>query len=223
MIRVNLLPQEYRKAEATPLKQFFATVGAAVVLALAGVGWAYVHWGVLVPTRQDKENIDSTVNTQKPQVQDSKNLASALQELKDQYSKIDKVAENRIIWSRKIDEVWEVVVSPTPANKYEVWLKGLSGRLTGAVKSGGDVQFGGTSSGPQVFKMADFHDAVKASEFFKDFSEITYPYGTREELVGADREPKEGWTFQFTMQLKPMKEMNDARAKAAAGATGKKP
>ena len=52
MIRVNLLPVEYRKAEATPLKQFFATVGAAVVVALAVVGWLYVRFGMLQPTQK---------------------------------------------------------------------------------------------------------------------------------------------------------------------------
>ncbi len=223
MIRVNLLPQEYRRAEATPLKQFFATVGSVVVAALAVVGWLYVHYGVLDPARTELENIKSTVKTQlEGQVAESKGLATWLQDYKTQYDKIDLVAETRVLWARKLDEIWEVVANPSPANKYEVWLKGLSGKVNSALKSGGDVQFGGVSAGPQFFKLSDFNEAVRLSDLFKDFDTISYPAGNREELMGADREPKEGWSFQFSLTLKPLKELSDKRTKSAQEASGKK-
>lgn len=222
MIRVNLLPQEYRKAESTPLKQFFATVGAVVVVALAVVAYALIHLGKLGPKEQDFKNIEEEVKTQATKVKDSKELAAWLQEYKTQYEKIDKVAMTRVLWSRKIDEIWEVVVNPNPANKYDVWLKTLAGRVVDTAKAGGEVQFSGASAGPQMYRMSDFHESVTTSEFFKDFKAITYPAGNREPLAGADREPKEGWTFQMTLQLRNLKELNDARAKAATDAAGKK-
>lgn len=223
MIRVNLLPQEYRKAESTPLKQFFATMGAVVVLALAAVGFLLVHYGKLGPKQADLETITEVVKQQAQGVKDSKNLATWLQEYKSQYDKIDKVAMTRVLWSRKIDEIWEVVVSPTPANRYDVWLKGLSGKVVDVPnKSGGEVQFSGASAGSQVVRLSDFHESVKTSPFFKEFQAITYPYGNREQLPGTDREPKEGWTFQFTLQLKPLKDLNDMRTKPAGDGAGKK-
>jgi Tfp pilus assembly protein PilN len=223
MIRVNLLPQEYRRAEATPLKQFFATVGSVVLGALAVVGWLYVHYGVLDPARTELDTIKSTVKTQlEGQVAESKNLATWLQDYKTQYDKIDLVAETRVLWARKLDELWEVVANPTPATKYEVWLKGLSGKVNSTAKSGGDVQFGGTSAGPQFFRLSDFNEAVRLSEFFKDFDTISYPAGSREELPGADRDPKEGWTFQLSLSLRPLKELSERRTKAALEAAGKK-
>jgi Tfp pilus assembly protein PilN len=222
MIRVNLLPQEYRKAESTPLKQFFATMGAVVVFALAAVGWLLIHYGRLGPKQSDLETITDVVKGQQTQVKDSKNLGTWLAEYKAQYDKIDKVALTRVLWSRKIDEIWEVVVSPTPANKYDVWLKGLSGKVVDTGKAGGEVQFSGASAGAQVVRLSDFHESVKTSPFFKEFQSITYPYGNREPLSGADREPKEGWTFQFTLQLRPLKELNDMRTKPVADGAGKK-
>ena len=222
MIRVNLLPQEYRKAESTPLKQFFATMGAVVVVALAVVGWLFIHLGKLGPKEQDLKTIEDDVKTQQAKVKDSKDLAAWLQEYKTQYEKIDKVAMTRVLWSRKIDEIWEVVVNPNPANKYDVWLKGLAGKVVDTAKSGGEVAFGGASAGPQVYRLSDFHESVTTSDFFKDFQAITYPAGTREALPGLDREPKEGWTFQLTLQLRNLKDLNEARTKAAADAGGKK-
>ena len=65
------------------------------------------------------------------------------------------------------------------------------------------------------------HQRSLPYDLFKDFDTISYPAGSREEL-GADREPKEVWTFQFNLTLKPLKELGDRRAKAAAEAAGKK-
>lgn len=222
MIRVNLLPQEYRKAESTPLKQFFATVGAVIVVALAVVGFALVRFGKLQPREQDLKNIQEEVESQGSKVKESKELAAWLAEYKTQYEKIDKVAMTRVLWSRKVDELWEVVVNPVPTNKYDVWLRGLSGRVSDAAKSGGEVQFSGASAGPQVYRLSDFHESVTSSDFFKDFQSITYPAGTREVLPGTDREPKEGWTFQMSLLLRNLKDLNDARTKAATDAAGKK-
>ena len=89
-------------------------------------------------------------------------------------------------------------------------------------KTGGEVAFAGASAGPQVYRLSDFHESVTQSDFYKDFQAITYPAGNRETLGGTDREPKEGWTFQMTMQLRNLKELNDARAKATSDASGKK-
>lgn len=217
MIRVNLLPQEYRKAEATPLKQFFATIGAVVVAAIAWAGWGYVHFGLLEPARQDLENLKNDVKTQEPQVKLSKNIEAWLGEYKSQFEKIDKVAESRVVASRKLDEIWEIVVSPKVPGRYEVWLKNLTWKTNpGGAKSGGDVAFGGVSAGTQIARLSDFHEDVKTSEFFKEFDDITYPHGNREEL-GTGREPKEGWSFNFTLNLRPLKDLYEARTKPAQG------
>jgi Tfp pilus assembly protein PilN len=222
MIRVNLLPAEYRKAEATPLKQFFATVGAAIVVALAVVGWLYVRFGMLHPTQKNLETITDEVKAQEGQVKFSKDLAAWLGEYKSQYERIDKVAENRVLWSRKLDEFWDIVVSPKTPGKYQVWLKSLTCRLNPSAKSGGDIQFSGVSAGPQMFRMSDFNEEIKTSDFFREFSDITFPYGTKSGLEGDDREPKEGWTFTFSVTLRTMKELNEMRAKASKEAVEKK-
>ena len=98
----------------------------------------------------------------------------------------------------------------------------LNGKVADTLKSGGEVQFSGFSSGPQVYRLSDFHESVTTSDFYKDFNAITYPYGDRVNLPGTDREPKEGWTFQYTLLMRPLKELNDMRTKAASDAAGGK-
>jgi hypothetical protein len=73
-----------------------------------------------------------------------------------------------------------------------------------------------------VYRLSDFHESVTQSDFYKDFQAISYPSGTRELIGPADREPKEGWKFQFTLQLRNLKELNDTRTKAAGEPAGKK-
>jgi Tfp pilus assembly protein PilN len=210
MIRVNLLPQEYRKSEATPLKQFFATVGAVVLAALAATVWAFIYFGSLEPMIKERDDLKQRIADQKAGLDRVKKLDTRVKELKAQYNKIDEVAKNRVVWSRKIDELWEVVVNPKQPNRYEVWLKGLACSLAaGGAKApvGGSIQFTGVSSGAQVSRMADFHEDLASSECFKDFQKITPPFGLREELPGDNRDPKEGWSFNFTMSLKSLEDM----------------
>ncbi len=224
MIRVNLLPQEYRKAEATPLKQFFATVGAVVLAALAGTVWAFIYFGSLEPMIKERDDLKQRITDQKAGLDRVKKLDTRVKELKAQYNKIDEVAKNRVVWSRKLDELWEVVVSPKQPGRYEAWLKGLTCQVaTGGPKVtiGGTVQFAGVSAGAQVTRLSDFHEDIGTSAFFHDFQKITPPFGTREELPGDDRDPKEGWTFNFTMSLKSLEDIAKER-KAEADEAAKK-
>jgi len=217
MIKVNLLPTEYRKAEATPLKQFFATVGAVVFAALAVVVWGFVHFRALQPAVRQLEQLKDDVASQANEVDTSKKLAAQLAEYQGRFKKIDEVAAGRLVWSRKLDEVWEVLVNPR-MGRYEVWIDTFSASLVGGgrdMKVGGTVTFAGTSAGSQMFRLADFHKDLKESDFFKDCMEITPPYGTRKPLEGNDREPKEGWSFSFILTLKPLPDLYKDRAEAA--------
>ncbi|MHC4820994.1 MAG: hypothetical protein ACYTDX_04655 [Planctomycetota bacterium] len=224
MIRVNLLPQEYRKAEATPLKQFFATMGAAVLAALAVVAWFYVHFTLLGPELETKRILEEQILTQEPKVARSKALAAKLSEYQSRYKKIDEYAQKRLVLSRKLDELWETLVNPIPASKYTVWIEGLTFSLRGGgkgkSKSGGSVGFGGTSAGAKMAKLVDFHQSIEESEFYRDFRYITPAYGgSLSELQGDDREPREGRIFRFDLKFKDLKtlyEDRDEREKAAA-------
>ena len=224
MIRVNLLPAEYRKAEATPLKQFFATVGAVVLAAIAGLAWAFVYFTRYTPAVDKRTQLKSEIESQKLGVDYTKKLEGKVNDLKAQYKLIDEVAKGRVVWSRHVDELWEMVVSPRTPGRYEVWLDGLSCATTPsgpAAPVGGTMVFSGTSAGAQVARFSDFHEDLSTSAFFQDFKSITPPFGQRTVLAGKDRDPQEGWTYAFTLSLKSLKAITDARAKAAAEAMKK--
>jgi hypothetical protein len=223
MIRVNLLPQEYRKAEATPLKQFFSVIGAAVIVTVSAVAWAWVHFGLLDQALTDRDAAKAGVDNQQSQLKQVADLEAWVGEYRGRYEKIDQVAQNRLVLSRKLDELWEVVVNPVQTNRYEVWLQNVSFSLAPTAKTGGAVQFAGTSAGQRWHRASDFHEDLMKSDFYKDFAELTYPHGQKVDLAGKNREPKEGWTFNITTSLKPLKELYENRAKAASAAeAGKK-
>jgi len=223
MIRVNLLPQEYRKAESTPLKQFFSLIGAVVLVAVAAVAWLWVRYGMLEKAETERNDEKQKVANQAPQLKQVSDLEAWVAEYRGQYEKIDQVAQNRLVLSRKLDELWEVVVNPVQTGRYEVWLQSLSFALAPTAKTGGAVQFAGTSAGPKFNRLSDFHEDLKKSDFYRDFADITYPSGNKQDLPGKNREPKEGWTFNFTTSLKALKDLYESRAKAVAAAeTGKK-
>ncbi len=224
MIRVNLLPLEYRKAEATPLKQFFATVGAVVLAAVAASIWGWVFFTKYKKAEDDLAQVKTEIAGQKGALELTQKLDKKVQDLKAQFKLIDEVAKNRVVWSRKFDELWEIVVNPRSPGRYEVWLTslGCNSTTTGAAaKVGGQVQFVGVSAGSQVNRMADFHEDLTTGPFFKDFGIATPAYGTRDVIGPANRDPKEGWNFNFILTLKSLKDITEAHAKAAAEAAKK--
>ena len=58
MIRVNLLPREYRKVDGTPRARFAALlVGVCAIASLASV-WGYVRLGMLAEVRRQREQLE---------------------------------------------------------------------------------------------------------------------------------------------------------------------
>ncbi len=220
MIRVNLLPPEYRKAESTPAKQFFAMIGGVVLALLAVFAWGWVHFKWLGPATTDFGQLKADVDGQAAKLQDLKELRDTAAEYRTRYETIEKAAQDRLLLSQKLDQLWETLANP-PAGRYEVWIKDLTMQIQssgGKVPTGGSVKFGGISAGPQVVKLTEFHETLTESEFFQDCvpTSITQPVGSREAL-SADREPSEGWNFAWTMSFKPLKQVYEDRAKAKTG------
>ena len=55
MIKVNLLPPEYRKVEGTPVARLATTIAGVFLVACAAAGWGYVHIAMLAQIRDDRD------------------------------------------------------------------------------------------------------------------------------------------------------------------------
>lgn len=215
MIRVNLLPPEFRKAEATPVKQFLSTIGAVLIAAASVVGWLVVH-EQLKAEQTLLTNRTEEVVAQKPKLDTLAALEAQAKDYKGRYDKIEEVAQGRLVLSQKLDEFWEVISSPRAA-RYDVWLRNLVMQVQpGGRTSGGIVRFSAYSAGPQMARFVDFHEDLQQSEFYKDCESIDPPSGAKANL-STDREPNEGWEFSWAVNFKPLKDLYKDRAAAKEG------
>jgi len=201
MIKVNLLPPEYRKVERTPIMRFVVIL-AGVVLSASAIGaFLYVHFGMLVKSVSDREKLEETYITKKVIADNSRSLAREASEYKKRRETIEKIGRSRMLWSMKLDELCDIIHNKGDAKRHQVWLTQL--RTLGASGSSpAGLYIRGFSGGSEIHRLSDFHLDLKNSEFFEDFLSIDNPEG-RVVQFSDGRVPSTAWEFDFNMRLKP--------------------
>jgi len=195
MIQVNLLPPEHRRASGTPVVRFVAIVAGAVLVVGASCAYAYTHFVQLANVREVRAMREETAVSKEVQKDRSLTLQREIEEYQQRRRAIQTINRNRVLWSRKLDQFFEVVAGRDAA--YAAWLDELEaptllavnrrpGTL-GAPADGGLVRFSGflametPNEGPA--QSSAFYRALTGdpdttrhtSEFFQDFVSISNP------------------------------------------------
>jgi len=216
MIQVNLLPPEYRKSEGTPLPRFLAILGG-VVLCSAAIGlFLFVHFGTLMKYTSIREQKEDSYYKQKVLADRSLALQREYNEYQKRRKTIEEVASQRILLSKKIDQLCNLIHNNGDHDKYFIWLTSLSANVGGkggksrskkAAATGGEMKFKGFSASADFSRLATFRDAIEASAegdgFFSDFTTIDYP-AWQVERWDDGLEPAEAGTFNHTLVMKPL-------------------
>jgi hypothetical protein len=218
MIKVNLLPAEYRKVERTPILRF-VTIVCGVVLSASAIGaFLFVHFGQLVTVVSEREKLRETYHTKKVEADKSRELLREADEYKKRRKTLEQIGESRLVWSRKVDELCDIIHNKGDTKRHLVWLNSLrtlaperAGRKgkKGPVSPGG-LHIRGYSGGSEIHRLSDFHLDVKKSEFFDDFLTIDNPEGEKVDFRD-ERIPRSAWTLDYTMRLKPYNWREQAR------------
>ncbi|MFQ5843644.1 MAG: PilN domain-containing protein [Planctomycetota bacterium] len=209
MIRVNLLPPEYRKLESTPLARFIAIrVGALLIASELGV-YGYVRYSELRSVREVRTATEAEYQNKKAQADVSLNLRKEIQAYEARRKAIQQVASRRILWSRKLDEFLDILHNKGDRHEYFVWLKKLQvappraqGRRKGP-GSGGNFTFEGFSESIEFSKVTNLRNAVRKDAFFRDFQRISRP--NFEAIIWDDEKtPDRAGRFSFSLELKAL-------------------
>ncbi len=218
MITVNLVPKEALRKERTPVGQF------AVILlcVLAGVGslaaFLYMEFGRLAEVESELNKVTAELDLVKPHRMYADSLMSEKKEYARRTETIQGIGAARVLWSKKMDQFWEVIHNNGDAGRHNVWITSLSAKSPGKGKgkskrqTSGTFNIAGYSAGVQAKKLSNFHRDLTESSFFKDFFEINDPGGSVQ-YFKDDKEPKEAWKFNFQLKME---------AKAKSKKKGKK-
>ncbi len=205
MIRVNLLPPEYRKADGTPIARFVALTLGVFLTATAMSVWGYVHFGMLAEVRDRRAQMEDEVVQLQQLAERSQALLAEFKEYQRRRETIEEIDTNRILWSEKLDQLADLIHNKGDTERHFVWLasvRSAGGRMSG---SGGQFQIAGWSGANELEYLANFNDDVRDSgeDFFDDFMGIDPPRGERVQFSDG-RLPEMAWRFTMGMDLKPL-------------------
>jgi hypothetical protein len=199
MIRINLLPESYRKPERTSPKVFAAAL-IGVVLVCSSLGWfGMVYFGdldkVVVRHRQVEETLKG--------VNDRAVLYSNLQNEEKEFSKrsetVKNIAKGRMLWTKFMDELITVVTNDGNYERHVAWFNSIQVRGSRDGRKGPSIVLPGAVQGSDIRRIANLHDDVEATGFHQNIAEFSPPSGVKRVDVGLF--PPESFTFSWKWQF----------------------
>jgi len=223
MIQVNLLPPEYRKSEGTPLPRFLSNLGGVVLCASAMGIFLYVHFGYLVKYQSLREQKEDTYYKQKVLADKSQAPQRENNEYQKRRKTIETASSHRILVSRKLDELCDLIHNSGDRKEHYIWLTTASVQVGGKAKRqgskggapGGTISFKGFSASEDFSKLANFRQDIEDSGeggFFEDFVQIDHPAWVVKRFDDG-LEPDSAGSFNHTLVLKPLSWRNDPKWK----------
>lgn len=224
MTKINLLPRELQQASRTPVRLLAtAAVGIGVcVLVLCVYAYMFVA-NNLLEDRAARKHVE--VEHLKKNAQEVDALLEDIAEYKTREQAIISIKTNRILWSRKLDELCQI----TPSY---IWIVRLDMRELepseykwdpNQTQTGGYLRLRCYSSGDEVNRMTDYRQKlknvdefylrfldrdVKPESFYADFINITPPEWRFVYLKGY-RNPN-NIRFSVRLDLRPLLENKEA-------------
>lgn len=216
MIRINLLPEEYRRRNRTPIKLLLAFSGAVAINALLLSWWGWLAFGVEAEVASDRAVLQTEMDGITPQVNYHKSLESERARFASREGALAAITKSRIGWTRKVDELIDVINDGGEGRRHFVWLDDLNVSQTpnARLKSAGTVKAAGHSGSNDFAQVANFLEDLERSPFIQDFSPPAPPEGTQT-LVDKELVPSVVWAFPLQLSLKGPPEPIVAKKPAA--------
>jgi hypothetical protein len=225
MIRINLLPQDYRKKTATPLSVLLPTISSITIVLVLGFGWAWLHFAELAKVEGDKMELEATLQSKAPALAYCSSLKEEHADFENRKSTIKEIASSRVLWTKKLDELFDIGTNDDNGSQYLIWLNSLEVKQPTVQSARNKTALGETltmkghcfaeKSPLQHYNL--FHAALKHSDFFREFAALDDPSGKAVEFDDGMK-PKSAWAMDLTLTMKPRE---PAKPDAKSGSTQK--
>jgi hypothetical protein len=228
MIRINLLPEEYRKKARTPIKLVLALAIAVLVNSGLVVWWAFQAFGIQAEIESEAASLQTEMDGLTPQVTYYTSLDGEAKAYKSRESTLASITGSRISWTKKLDELIDIVNRGNNGQRHMVWFDDLqvSQANDAKAKSAGSFKATGHSGSDKFAQVANFLEDVESSTFIADFLPPSPPEGSQA-LADDTLVPSVAWSFPLSLTLKSPEERagkkapdKNAKGKPAAGKAG---
>lgn len=165
MIRIDLLPEERRRKERTPLPRFLA-MNAAIVICLLLIVWnAYMFMDIRKQKDKLRLNKEELADLQK-KTADYNNMLAEEKKLSEWNNAAVQIKNTReFYWWEKIDELWDVIYGAR-----DVWITSLQaaetapGGLRAKVPVSASISMGCFAAGYSSDRMTSFRLKLKSHQ-----------------------------------------------------------
>ena len=207
MIHINLLPEEYRRKQRTPVKLMLAVAGGVAINASLGAWWGWTAFGVAAEVKSELSVLRMEMDGLDPQVAYHKALETERGVYKHREDTLAGITSKRISWTKKVDELIDVVNRGGDGQRHLIWLDDLSVTQEGNKRSGGagSLKAEGHSGSDKFAQVANFLEDVETSSFISDFHPPAPPEGS-ESIVDEELMPAVVWAFPLQLDLKSAEE-----------------
>ena len=203
MIRINLLPDEFRRADRSSPKVFAASLLALIIVSCGGGWFGLTYFGELSELEMASKNLSETLTAKKEMAKYSDALVGEKAAYEAREATIRQIGSSRRLWTEFMDQLIDVVNNEGNAQRHLAWFQSVQ-VSDGNDKQGPMVTLPGQVQGASFKKLADFHEDIENSEFAADVASKSPPGGERK--LSPKRNPAESYAFNLQLTLKPPQE-----------------
>ena len=202
MILINLLPDEYKKQRRTPVKLLLAVSSGVAVNASLLAWWCWLAFGVRNAAELERDVLTETMAGVDPQVAHYQSLERENRQFTSREETLGSITQSRVNWTRKIDELIDVINKGGGGKKYLVWLDNLDISTTVDTRNEtyGKLVAKAHSGSRDFAQLANFLDDVEMAEFSRGFYPPAPPEGQQRE-PDKTLSPSEFWDFTLQVHL----------------------
>ncbi|MFO1051375.1 MAG: hypothetical protein U1F36_04115 [Planctomycetota bacterium] len=211
MIKINLLPEEMRRAERTSPKVFAATI-LSVIVCCCSVGWfGYEYFGTYQELELDHNRTQEQLASMKERVVYHDALLVEQKDFGERKQTIQQIGKERVLWTKILDEVIDVVNNDGDIDRHRSWFRSMTVKDGRGPKEGPTIAMPGWVQGDSVSRVADFHDDIQRAPFFKNVKKKSLPTGKKNE--DPTRKPAEAQYFSLELEFQPPEKWSESATK----------
>ena len=221
MIRINLLPEEYRRKARTPIRLLAATLLVVTISSSLFAYWAWLAFGVAAEVETRRSVMQLELDGLKPQVAYHDALQAETQVHASRETTLAQITQNRVLWTKQVDELIDVVAAGRDGTRHFVWFDDLQAKLenpTGRSQDFGSLKARAHSGSAQMTQLSDFVDDLSdpiVSAIPMTFAPPVSPQfkknGVEEDLI-----PSVTWSFGLDMPVLGTEDRKRLEAEAEA-------
>lgn len=215
MIRINLLPEEYRKKARTPFKMMLAVSAAVAINATALAYWAWMTFGITAELSTELSVLQLEMDGLSPQVVYHDALDTEIKFHSSRETTLAEVTLNRVLWTKVLDEVIDIVHTGGEGVRHFIWFDDLTvkqdaggGRSRSRAVSWGSLKANGHSGSAKWNQVANFLSDI-ADPRLSELSLVFNPPGSPEGSLNDSDEgliPPVNWSFPLSLDLRSPEE-----------------